>query len=742
MAIQEKLDKALTDAGRNMPRVVVNNESGDANVPANMSVDFRNCSISSLTTAGNNRINIEGGSVSGDMNLTGTALIARNCTLSGTVNASSSSKIEFDNVTANGQVNVTSTSQMVGKHCTYTQQVSLSSKSVLRSVLDTFSGTQMLTLADAGTSAVVLQCTASVTTLVSMTGGAKLEIDGGTVQCTDMGTVDGSVVEVRNCTSVTATTGMTLSNASRAVFRKMPSVQVTSGFTLTGKSYMEVVDVQTFSSTATTFSLDNSRIEVTRFVTLATNDAYVTASNGSFARIASGTTMRPQKSFGTFTDSSLVVDKITTLISAKALCTATRSSLSFTDITSLVASGGVGFDLTTSSLLLTGCHVAGASSDKFVTMTDISSFSAKNCPNLQANSSTLVTGTNQGEVHISGSSFVFGQTGVIDTTGVFTVTITGCTTVTSAQDTIKMSSNGGSTLNLSSCDNITTSSDSAIRVTGVDTFLTALPNIANNGTRYTIRGDDGGSQRQQMICSKIVVVGGFDLEWYTVKMFATTFDRFNMRNTEAEFSRVINTDSYDQDNSSFSFCVIRDCFGDWHSTIHGDQSVLQFQRSNVRNHFATTDSVLRCDVLNGSDGGFQSPGGGSRGNTMFAAGYDVGTVQTNSNNKDTFIFTNVGNPSYSGRGSLIVMESGEPDEGNLEYLLIKDNNLRLFDYRGTYEDFTNKINRNSVDNIQDDADMNIYVTAQQLLEMTGTTEAELISDSVIILEAPSILEQS
>lgn len=750
MSIQDKINKALTDEGRHAPKVTINGESGDANIPENMNVDLRGCTISSLTTAGNNRVNVEGGSISGSVSLKGTAIIIRNCTISGAITADKGpgggSKIELDRATVSQPITLNS-SELTSRHSTYSGSSvwTLTKGSVLRSLLDTINGQTMLTSSDNSEARIMNPTISGVTTMLALSKGARAEIDNGTIQCTDGGTLDNASVEIRNCTSFQATSLFTMSNGARAILRKMSSVQSTTGFNLSSGSYLEVLDVQTLTVTDTMFTMDNSRLEVSRFTTLATNNQYFDASNGSFIRVANGTTMRPQSAMGVLAKSKILMDKIDTAISEGKLFTASdKSTISVVDVRLFIGKANGCLVLDNSALTITGGQVAGVQNGDYITMSNISSFVAKDCQNLNANNGTFLTGTDQGEVHISGAQLVFGKNGVIHTTGVFTVTLTDDNTVSSQGTTIRMSSNGGSTLNLSNINSLNTNQDSNVYVTGVDVFLTAMPSILNNSSRFNFRGDDGGTQRQRLITSKVIFEnGGFDLDQYTVEMWATTFRKYNMRHCDVTMSRCAQLEDQSNDDARFEDSVVRDRMSNWQAGVYALRSVVEFQLSTVHNNFQPVDSVLRLEILNPNGSvGVASSAGGSRGSFVAAAGWDVGPVTTSSTKKDSLFLANVGSPSYSGKGSLLVMESTPPDEGNMDYIMIQDANIRIFDFRNCYEDWTNKINRSSPDNIQDDADMNIYVTAQQTLKLDGEQEVLVESPADITLQAPVINEQS
>jgi len=740
MSLQSKIDRQLSEAGKNVPQIVINNESGSVNLPVNVSATFRNCSITSLTTAGNSRVNVEGGTVQ-SMDLTGTAIIVRNCPISGTVTATDS-KLEFDAVTCSGAVTLTSTA-FVSKKSTYSQPFTASAKSVIRSVVDTFSGSSLLTAQDSGTAAVFINATITTSTLLTLTAGAKAEIDGGTVQSTDMGTADASTVEIRNCTSFQVTSLLTASTGSKVILRKMTLVQATSGFTLSSNTYLEILDVQTVQTSTTMFTMDNSRLELVRFITLTSGTDYLQATNNSAIRIANGTTMRPGTALGKLTDTKVLIDKIATVITDK-LFDATRSAVNFTDVTTLVGRQDNAFILVNSALTLTGCTTVGGKADAFVNLSDISSLIVKDCNRFQSDSGRLIIGSGQGEVHISGCANIFSDSSIIDTSGVFTVTISGCgILVASNNEAIKMSSNGGSTLNVAATQQIHANQDTAIKVTGVDTFLTALPDVGNgSGSRYTIYGLDGGTGKQQIVMSKVIVTnGGISLGQYHADIKFTTFPKFHLFNCDAIFIRCTQQGSQALDDADIVQSTAQIKFGSWDTAIYVNESILECQRSTHGAEIKPIDSILRLECID-STSGVISQSGGARGSFIEARGFDITTVTSSDSKKDTFFLANVGTPTYSGRGSLLVMESGEPDEGEMDYIMIKDNNLRIFDYRNCYMDVTNDHHRYSPDNIQDDADNNIYITAQINLDLDGVQQALLESTAEVVIQAPVINEQS
>jgi hypothetical protein len=98
--IQDDIDLNVKKLG--LLRVVVHNGSGPADVPENVSVDFHDCSMDKLTTRGNNRINVERGTIA-SADLTGTAAIIRNATISGDL-ALRDSKVELHTAVVQGKV--------------------------------------------------------------------------------------------------------------------------------------------------------------------------------------------------------------------------------------------------------------------------------------------------------------------------------------------------------------------------------------------------------------------------------------------------------------------------------------------------------------------------------------------------------------------------------------------------------------------------------------------------------------
>ena len=739
MAIQEKIDRQLSDAGRNVPQIVIKDDSGPVTLPVNVSATFKNCTISNLTTAGNSRVNVEGGTVS-SMSLKGTALIARNCTISGGVTLDENTKAEFDTVTCSAELKIVA-STLTSKKSTFSQPWTATAKSMIRSVLDTFSGSKLLTASDIGTAALFINGTINVTTLLALSVGAKVEIDGGTLQCTTAGDLTtASSLEVRNCSSFQATTLFTLHKGSRGVFRKMPQIKSTNGFTLVSKSYVEILDVQTVDVTNTMFTMDNSQLKISRFTTLKTTNKYFQCTTNSFVRVDNGTNMKPTARLGDASNSTFEFDKITT-IEAQTMFNVQVCTLKFTDIDTIHATTNGAFDLNNSTAVFNGCKTVKGDADGFIIAHNISTVTIKDCQTLTGSSGVYIYGNDQGQIHIGGvSNGTFEK--FLQTDGIWTVTVNGNGTLHSSGNLIVMSSNGGSTLNCAANNVMQTDGDSVIYVTGVDTFLTALPNVTNGGSRYTIKGDDGGSQKQQIKLSKVVVQGGgISLRQYHGEFFASVFKKFNFYFSDITLARCEQRESQSADNSTFEGSIIKDAFGAWDSSITSILSVVEFQRTSLSDVIKPRNSVLRLDILR-ANSGITSDSASLRGSFIEAHGFDIGTTTSSSTKKDTFFFTNVGNPTYSGRGSLLVMESGEPDQGNMDYIMIKDNNLRIFDYRNCYMDVTNDHHRYTPDNIQDDADNNIYVTAQLTLDLKGVQSAILESDSTVTIQAPTINEQS
>lgn len=141
-AIQPYIDNAIQEL--KLMRIVVREKSGSANVPANISIDFIDCELGMLTTVGNNRVNIERGSMDG-ADLTSTAIIIRATKIAKDVKAKTSTKIEYSAGVEIDGTTWLNASSLVSKATVYTALAwDVTRDSVIRSVSDEFYGGKMV----------------------------------------------------------------------------------------------------------------------------------------------------------------------------------------------------------------------------------------------------------------------------------------------------------------------------------------------------------------------------------------------------------------------------------------------------------------------------------------------------------------------------------------------------------------------------------------------------------------------
>ncbi len=158
MAIQDVIDRHLSDEGKNLRSIVVISEEGDAEITSNVYVHFRKCKIGDLSVSGSSVVVIEESEISGDVT------VDPNCS------------VTMDRTTITGsEINITD-SKITQKKCTISAKTSLSGSSLDAYANDRDTAEISLELKDGSKAEIREDTFDNVGTIVSVSGGSSAVI--------------------------------------------------------------------------------------------------------------------------------------------------------------------------------------------------------------------------------------------------------------------------------------------------------------------------------------------------------------------------------------------------------------------------------------------------------------------------------------------------------------------------------------------------------------------------------------
>jgi hypothetical protein len=702
MSLQDALDKNYVEGRKDnlLPRAVIRNDSGSLHVPKHVSVDLIDCSIDSLTTDGDNRINIERGTLN-NAQFTDTALIARDCTGKGAISASGS-KLEFNRAILTSEITLTNASNLVSNQSTYngSQAFNASGGAKVVSWQDKFTGSGVVIASGGWTNIRLVDATIQVGGKVfDLSSGAECMIEGGTIQANSLGDASNAKAEIRTCSEINVNGYLvTATKNSQIALKKLQKLQTGGSAFIFDSSSLEVVDVATIQIGQTFLKLTSSRADIIRFQTLQCQ-TLCEATGNNLVRIAHGTTITANKLGSADTGTRITLDAIQT-IKTQAAMSMVGASVDIVDVQTF--NGQTQFGLTNSSILSLTRVGTTTFTGKFAQIENSSVLFSK-CSTINGQA-LFITGTGQGVVQLDGSTTVTTDKGFLDTIGVYTATLSNNATITSTTaPVVHMASQLSSVLTIQSCQNIT-ANDTVVDMAGVDCSITASTLTSSTNSAHCVKGRPGGgiSQLQTSKCN----ISSFDMQEYSCSIFATVFSKYIFNNCDVDMRRCIQQGVQTTEESLFTQSALLDRMSEWFGKIHSRQSTLQHLRSKVHDTWISQDSVIRADCATNMSGavGFVPENGGTRGNAVFAAGWDMQTIQGDTNNKDSFSLYNLtATPTYTNHGALFLM-NGEPcDKDLLNFIRINWDNIRILDSRNTYMDVTNNHVRHATGFIQDDA---------------------------------------